>query len=88
MVVISKINEMMTERGFLSKPELSLKTLEMDAAETSMSSSCSGSEVSESPIDMLKTSQGRYLIQVTRNKYNRSKEISNLCPSGTGCLHR
>ena len=55
MVVISKINELMTDRGFpLKNLESSLKTLEMDAAETAMSSSKSGSEVSESPIDMLK----------------------------------
>ncbi len=55
MVVVSKINELMTDRGFpLKNLESSLKTLEMDAAETAMSSSKSGSEVSESPIDMLK----------------------------------
>lgn len=67
MVVISKINELMTERGFpLKNLESSLKTLEMDAAENAMSSSRSGSEVSESPIDMLKNiARADIWIQVT-----------------------
>ncbi|MDD2426413.1 MAG: DUF6175 family protein, partial [Bacteroidales bacterium] len=64
---ISKINELMTERGFpLKNLESSLKTLEMDAAENAMSSSRSGSEVSESPIDMLKNiARADIWIQVT-----------------------
>ena len=55
MVVISKINELMTQRGFpLKNLESSLKSLETEAAETAMSSSRSGAELSESPIDKLK----------------------------------
>jgi hypothetical protein len=55
MVVISKINELMTQRGFpLKNLESSLKTLEIEAAESAMTSSRSGSELSESPVDKLK----------------------------------
>lgn len=55
MVVISKINELMTQRGFpLKNLESSLKTLEIEAAESAMTSSRSGSELSESPVDRLK----------------------------------
>lgn len=54
-MVISKINEMMTERGFpLKNLESCLKTLESQAAEDAMLTSKSGGEVSESPIDKLK----------------------------------
>ena len=55
MVVISKINELMTQRGFpLKNLESSLKSLEIEDAETAMTSSRSGAEISESPIDKLK----------------------------------
>lgn len=54
-MVISKINEMMTERGFpLKNLESCLKTLESQAAEDAMLTSKSGGEISESPIDKLK----------------------------------
>jgi hypothetical protein len=55
LVVISKINELMMQRGFpLKNLESALKTLETEAAETSMTASRSGAEISESPVDMLK----------------------------------
>lgn len=55
MMVISKINEMMTERGFpLKNLESTLKTLESESAEEEMMSSRSGSEVGETPVDQLK----------------------------------
>lgn len=54
-MVISKINEMMTERGFpLKNLESCLKTLENQSAEDAMLTSKSGGEISESPIDKLK----------------------------------
>lgn len=55
MVVISKINELMTQRGFpLRNLESSLRTLEIESAETAMTASRTGAEISESPVDMLK----------------------------------
>lgn len=55
LMVISKINELMTERGFpLKDLESSLKTLENEAAEDAMLTSKSGADVAESPIDKLK----------------------------------
>ena len=55
LLVISKINQLMTDRGFpLKNLESSLKTLESEAAEDNMSQSKSGGEVSESPTDKLK----------------------------------
>lgn len=55
LLVISKINELMADRGFpLKNLESSLKTLESDAAEDAMLTSKGGGEVNESPIDKLK----------------------------------
>lgn len=55
MMVISKINELMTERGFpLKNLESSLKTLESESAEEAMMTSKSGSEIGETPVDQLK----------------------------------
>ncbi|HOK36521.1 MAG TPA: DUF6175 family protein [Paludibacteraceae bacterium] len=55
LLVISKINELMAERGFpLKNLESSLKSLESEAAEDAMLTSKGGSEVNESPIDKLK----------------------------------
>jgi hypothetical protein len=54
-VVISKINIMMTDRGFpLADLESRLKSLQAEAAEDAMLTSNSGEEVSESPVDKLK----------------------------------
>lgn len=55
LLVISKINEMMTERGFpLKNLESCLKTLQNQAAEDAMLTSKTGGAAAESPIDMLK----------------------------------
>ena len=55
LLVISKINEMMAERGFpLKNLELCLKTLNNQSAEDAMLTSKTGGTVAESPIDMLK----------------------------------
>lgn len=55
LLVISKINQLMSDRGFpLKNLESSLKTLESEAAENAMMSSKTGAGVSESPVDKLK----------------------------------
>jgi hypothetical protein len=55
LLVISKINELMQERGFpLKNLESSLKSLENQAAEDAVLTSKSGAEAAESPIDKLK----------------------------------
>lgn len=67
LLAISKINEMMTERGFpLKNLESALKSLEKQAAEDALLTSKSGAEVSESPIDKLKkTAKADIIIQLT-----------------------
>lgn len=55
LLAISKINEMMAERGFpLKNLESCLKTLNNQSAEDAMLTSKTGGAVAESPIDMLK----------------------------------
>lgn len=55
LLVISKINELMSDRGFpLVNLESSLRTLREVSAEDAMISSRSGAEVNQSPIDQLK----------------------------------
>jgi len=55
LLVISKINELMAERGFpLKNLESSLKTLQGESAEDAMMTSKKGAEANESPIDKLK----------------------------------
>ena len=55
LLAISKINEMMTERGFpLKNLESALKTLQNQSAEDAMLTSKDGASVAESPIDKLK----------------------------------
>ena len=55
LLVISKINELMSDRGFpLKNLESSLKSLEGDVAEDAMLTSKKGGELNESPIDKLK----------------------------------
>ncbi len=55
LLVISKINELMADRGFpLKNLESSLKTLENEAAEDAMLTSKEGGMVNESPVDKLK----------------------------------
>ena len=67
LLVISKINELMAERGFpLKNLESCLKTLESQSAEDAMLTSKGGSAVSESPIDKLKkTAKADIILQMT-----------------------
>jgi hypothetical protein len=55
LLVMAKINELMTERGFpLKNLESSLKSLQDQAAEDAMRTSKSGASVAQSPIDKLR----------------------------------
>ncbi|MDI9357035.1 MAG: DUF6175 family protein [Chitinophagaceae bacterium] len=67
LLVISKINELMIERGFpLKNLESALKTIENESAEDAALTSKSGSGVSESPVDKLKkTAKADIWMQVT-----------------------
>lgn len=67
MVVISKLNGLMADRGFpLKNMESALKTLESESAENAMLSSKSGAGVQESPIDKLKkTAKADIIMQLT-----------------------
>jgi len=67
LMVLSKINTLMADRGFpLKNLESVLKTLETQSAETAMLTSKSGAELAESPIDVLKrTANADIIIQIT-----------------------
>lgn len=67
LLVISKINELMAERGFpLKNLESAIKSLESESAEDAMLTSKGGSGVSESPIDKLKkTAKADIWMQLT-----------------------
>lgn len=68
LLVISKINGLMADRGFpLKNMESVLKTLESNSAEDAMmSSKDSGAEASESPIDVLKkVAKADIIMQLT-----------------------
>jgi hypothetical protein len=67
LLVISKINTLMSDRGFpLKDLGAAMKSLESEAAETAMTTSKSGAGVSESPIDKLKkTAKADIIIQLT-----------------------
>lgn len=67
LLAISKINEMMAERGFtLKNLESVLKSLEEQSAEDAMLTSTTKAEVSESPIDKLKkTAKADIIIQMS-----------------------
>jgi hypothetical protein len=67
LLVISKINELMADRGFpLKNLESSLKSLESDSAEDAMLTSKGGGELNESPIDKLKkVAKADILMQMT-----------------------
>src|SRR5690606_34092917 len=66
-LVISKINGLMADRGFpLKNLESVLKSIQAESAETAMLTSKGGSEVVESPIDILrKTAKADIIIQLT-----------------------
>lgn len=65
--VISKINELMTDRGFpLKNLESSLKSLQNQSAEDAMLMSKGGAEINESPIDKLKkVAKADIIMQMT-----------------------
>lgn len=67
LVVISKINGLMADRGFpLKNMESVIKTLESESAENALLSSKSGAGVVESPIDKLKkTAKADIIMQLT-----------------------
>lgn len=67
LMVISKINEMMADRGFpLENLEHEIKTTQYQSAEDAMLISKSGADVNESPIDKLKkTAKADIIIQLT-----------------------
>ena len=65
--VISKINEMMTERGFpLKNLESVMKTRQSQSAEDAMLTSKTGADANESPIDKLKkVAKADIIMQLT-----------------------
>jgi hypothetical protein len=67
LMVISKINELMIDRGFpLKDLEASLRSLRIQAAEDAMLTSRSGDEIAENPIDALKrVAQADVWLQIT-----------------------
>lgn len=67
LVVISKINGLMADRGFpLKNMESAIKTLESESAENALLSSKNGSGVVESPVDKLKkTAKADIIMQLT-----------------------
>jgi len=67
LMVLSKINTLMADRGFpLKNLESVLKTLETQSAEVSMLTSKAGNDLAESPTDVLKrTANADIIIQLT-----------------------
>ena len=67
LLVIGKINTMMTDRGFpLKNLETELKNIEQNTALESVTTSRSGSEIAESPLDiLLNTAKADIIIQIT-----------------------
>ena len=67
LLVISKINGLMADRGFpLKNAESALKSLESESAENAMLTSKSGGTVAESPVDKLKkTAKADIIMQLT-----------------------
>ena len=67
LLVVSKINGLMSERGFpLKNMESAIKTLESESAETAMTTSKTGAGIVETPIDKLKkVANADILMQMT-----------------------
>lgn len=67
LLVIAKLNELMTDRGFpLKNLESALKTMDSENAEDAMLTSKSGADVVETPIDKLrKTAKADIWMQMT-----------------------
>jgi len=80
LLVVSKINELMSERGFpLKNLESSLKSLQSQAAEDALLTSKSGAALAESPIDQLKkVAKADIWMQMTwtENKTGPKKSIT------------
>ena len=75
-LVISKINEMMAERGFpLKNLESCLKTLKSEAAEDGLMTSKSGAEANESPIDKLKKVVSHNIPKKVESKPNSTHNL-------------
>ena len=67
LLVIGKINTLMADRGFpLKNLESELKAIEEESAINVVTSSRSGAEISESPLDiLLNTAKADIIIQIT-----------------------
>lgn len=67
LTVVSKINGLMADRGFpLKNMESAIKTLENESAENNMTTSKTGSSISESPLDKLKkVAKADIIMQIT-----------------------
>ena len=67
LLVISTINNLMADRGFpLKNLESALKSIEQRTAEDNMTTSKSGAELAESPLDRLKrTAKADIIVQLT-----------------------
>ncbi len=67
LLVISKINGLMAERGFpLKNMESAIKTLESESAENAMTTSKSGAGIVETPVDKLKkVAKADIIMQMT-----------------------
>ena len=67
LMTIGKINTLMADRGFpLVNLETAIKNMEQESAEVSMMSSKAGSNLIESPIDILqRTANADIIIQLT-----------------------
>lgn len=67
LMVISKINELMVDRGFpLRNLESTLKSIDNQASEDQLTTSRSRSELAESPLDILKrTARADIIMQLT-----------------------
>ncbi|MDX2195653.1 MAG: DUF6175 family protein [Cytophagales bacterium] len=80
LLVIGKINTLMSDRGFpLKDLQAAMKSMEQEAAETSVTTSKAGSAVMETPIDKLKkTAKADIIIQLTYsiNQTGPKKSIS------------
>lgn len=80
LMAISKINELMAERGFpLKNLESALKTLKNEAAEDALLMSKDGGEIAETPIDKLKkVAKADIIMQLTWtvNQVGPKKSIS------------
>jgi hypothetical protein len=67
ILVISKINELMADRGFpLKNLESAVKTLQVSAGEDELLMSSSGAEINQSPIDRIKqVANADIILQIT-----------------------